>query len=1162
MSRQNHIDPKNQIRKTNLFPKSDTRNPKPQNLRALCASVVKNQFRQTNLFPKSNTTNSERQNLCALRANVVNNEFGQTNLFPKSTTLNSRDHRPPSSRIHLNSLPKVYPSNGNRAENRRMIFTESHMKLSGLFLAILTTALALGQSYTVSTVAGTDTLRDGGPATSSLLRRPFGVAVDSAGNTYVADMSDHRVRKITPAGIISTFAGNGQQGFSGENTAAIEAQLDSPQGLAVDAEFLYIADYGNERVRKVSLKTGMITTIGGNGSFTASGDGGQATSAGMDPYNLAVDNKGNVFIADYYNSRIRRIATNGIITTVAGTGAEGYSGDNGQANLATLFLPSGVAVDSDGVLYISDLGNSVIRKVSSSGIITTIAGTGLAFDFGDNGPATAAYLVYPDAVALNAAGSQLYISTFDRIRVINLSSGIISAYAGFGDIGFRGDGGHPSQAVFYLPLGLTVAPNGDVLIGDTGNYRLRKVSGGVINTMAGTDVKDGSAARSAYLNRPEAVAVSSNGDFYISDTLNSRIRKVAALDERITTIAGNGNTGTLQGRIGYPSGLAVERDGNLLLADFYNNRILRASLQGQITIVAGSTRAGFGGDGGLAGAATLNTPGGVAVDSAGNIYIADTGNNRVRKIAADTGIITTVAGTGRAGASGIGGAATAAQLNADRVALDAAGNLYIADRGNHRVLKVTTATGIISIFAGTGVAGFRGDGGFATAAQLTAPSDINFDAAGNAYIADFGNGAVRRVTPQGVITTIAGNGRLNFDVESGPALAVAMGPVGVSQGPNGSIFIVDWINDRVRKLTPVTPSNMAISAGNNQTGAPGDKFTVSVRVRDVGGSPVGGVAITFAVTTGTATLSPTQASTGGDGIASTQVTLGDRAGAVVVTATASGLPAVTFNLTINAVITNPPPQITAGGIVGAGLSLPAKRTLSTNGIGSIFGNNFAPAGTARKVEVSDLVNGRVPTILIGVCVEVAGVRAPVFAVYPGQVNFQVPAVASGEATVRVITECGTATAIQSNGELVTISANAPEFFFFKANGDGNNPIAAIDALTGAYLASPTDLAGARATKPNDVVTAFGTNFGSVSPAVVPGDFPPGIAAVTAEAKLSIGGKQIPAANLLYVGVTPQSPGLFQVNFIVPADVADGDLEVILTIGGKPSPPGAYLTIRR
>jgi uncharacterized protein (TIGR03437 family) len=336
---------------------------------------------------------------------------------------------------------------------------------------------------------------------------------------------------------INTVAGNGTQGFAGNNGPATSAQLDYPYGVAVDwARNLYIADSGANRIRKVS--NGVITTVAGNGVGFA-GDNGPATSAQLDyPESAAVDFAGNLYIADTYNNRIRKVwISNGVITTVAGTGpsgdtaGRGYGGDGGPATSAQLYLPAGVAVDSVGNLYIADWGNSRIRKVSN-GVITTVAGNGVPGFSGDNGPATSAQLNKPNGVAVDSAGN-LYIGDTLNNRIRKVSNGVITTVAGGGTQGFAGDNGPATSAGLDWPNGVAVDSANNLYIGDVLNNRIRKVSNGVITTIAGTGPSgsgpggyggDDGPATSAQLYNPESVAVDSAGNLYVADSGNNRIR--------------------------------------------------------------------------------------------------------------------------------------------------------------------------------------------------------------------------------------------------------------------------------------------------------------------------------------------------------------------------------------------------------------------------------------------------------------------------------------------------------------------------------------------------------------------------------------------------------------------------------------------------------------
>ncbi len=505
-------------------------------------------------------------------------------------------------------------------------------------------------------------------------------------------------------------------GFSGDGGHAAQARLGYVYGVAVDGEGnLYIADSTNHRIRKVD-STGTITTIAGTGGHGFGGDGGLAAAAQFDrPYGVVVDEAGNLYIADSTNHRIRKVDSTGTITTIAGTGESGFDGDGGPAAAAQLSAPTGVAVDGAGNLYIADTENQRIRKVDSTGPITTIAGTG---ERGDGGPAAEAQLSDPIGVAVDGAGN-LYIAERDnqRIRKVD-STGTITTIAGTGELSFGGDSGPATEAQLSAPTGVAVDGAGNVYIADTENQRIRKVdSTGTITTIAGT------------------------GEL---------------------SFGGDGGPAS-EAQLAYPTGVAVDEAGNVYIADLNNHRIRKVDSTGTITTIAGTGGYGFSEDGGPASEAQLPNPRGVAVDGAGNVYVAESGSSRIFKVDS-TGTITTIAGTGEGGFGGGGGPATEEPLaNPRGVAVDGAGNVYVADRGSSRIFKVDS-TGTITTIAGTGEGGFGGDGGPAVEAQLSAPTGVAVDGAGNVYIADRNNQRIRMLTPTAEgVTGIAPSDQAAFD---------------------------------------------------------------------------------------------------------------------------------------------------------------------------------------------------------------------------------------------------------------------------------------------------------------------------------------------------------------------------------------------------------------
>ncbi len=650
--------------------------------------------------------------------------------------------------------------------------------------------------------------------TDVLLSYPSSAAVDPAGNVFIADTVNHRVRRVDAvSGAITTVAGTGEAGFSGDGGPATNARLNSPRGVDVDGlGNIYIGDTANHRVRKVDGETGVVTTVAGTGGPGLTGDNGDATFAQLDtPQGIAVDGFGTIYIADSGNHRIRRIdAVSRIITTWAGS-TQGSSGDDGAAFLAQLDTPGDVALDVDGNLYIADTQNNRVRKVDATGWITLVADA----------------IVQPSGVDVDASGAVFVAETNGAtIRRVDGETGAVTVVAGDGVPGYSGDGGPATSAMIGNPVDVVVLPGGAFLIVDIQHHRIRRVVAGTIDLLVGGisgSPGDGGAAVCASITTVAGVTADPSGHLYFVDS--QRIRRVDAVTGVVTTIvgsvvgfAGDGGPG-VAGMLADPKGIATDTAGNLFIADRGNGRIRKLTAStGLITTVAGSTGTpAFAGDDGPATEARLGSPADVAIDAIGNLYIADAGNFRIRKVDVSTGFIDTIVGTGTAGDTGDGLAPTSAQIgNVRGIALGPGGALYLADTQHHRVRRVAGNT--IETVAGTGTAGFDGDGADATDARLRAPDDVIVDASGNLYIADTGNRRIRRVdavTQQ--ITTIAGTGSPFNDGDGGPASLAELTASQLALDPDGRLLLSDLSRHRIRRIEggtittvagPVSPDGM------------------------------------------------------------------------------------------------------------------------------------------------------------------------------------------------------------------------------------------------------------------------------------------------------------------------------------------------------------------
>ena len=819
-------------------------------------------------------------------------------------------------------------------------------------LAIAALAPLSPAQKVVSTIAG------GGPnnlpGVSANLNEPQLMAADSAGNYYIAARGQNRIFKVDSTGQLTVFAGNGVAGYEGDAGPAIAAELNTPQGVAIDnSGNIFIADTGNNVIRKITAATGVIQTVAGNTRPQFAGDGGPATSASLyEPWGVFVDSSGNIFIADSANSAVREVlAASGNIQTVAGRTGPG-----------PVEFPEAVFVDSSGNLFFSDGAQNVVDEIpAGTTTLQTVAGTGVAGYSGDGGPATSAQLSQPFGIFVDGSGN-LFVADTQNSVVREVSGGTIQTIAGvYPNIGDTGDGGPATNAQLGSPAGIFEDAAQNLFISDISFGVVREITHatGNIQTVVGNGQfnisGDGSLATDASIDDPWGVVYDSSGNLYFTSFYGNFVGEVSASTGKMQILAGNG-TGGYAGDGGSasaaefygPTGIAVDSTGNIYIADQGNHRIREiVASTGNIQTIAGTGTSGYSGDGGPAVAAEVGYPTAVIVDLFGNVYFADQADNVVREIVASTGTIQTIAGDGTRGYSGDGGSAASAELNQPfGVALDSSGNIFISDSGNSVIRMVSATTGNIETVAGNSTWGYSGDGGPATSAELQGPDDILVDAAENIFIADSYNNVIREVDGStGVISTAAGNGTADFCGDGDPALQACFDlTTHVTQDLSGNFVIADLNNSRVRSisaLTTVEPpianlSANAISFPTELVTAPSTSESVNITDNSVQALAISSISIS-----GTNSSDFQENDNCGTGVA---------AGAtctVNVTFTPSGTGARTATLTITDDSGKPQPAIRvsrpiADGAAGSGSS---QQSVSLSGAGIDFAIASASGGS-------------------------------------------------------------------------------------------------------------------------------------------------------------------------------------------------------------------------
>jgi sugar lactone lactonase YvrE len=708
----------------------------------------------------------------------------------------------------------------------------------GLGTASQLLSQAVYTPYVFSTLAGNHG-NENGPGAFVRLTGPLAVAIDAEGDVFFADLS-FRIMKATPAGQVSTLAGSfGNQG-SADGTGA-GATFSNPRSLAVDAlGNVFVAD--NDTIRKVT-PLGVVTTIAGTAGVQGSADGTGSAAQFDNPSAVAASPDGNLYVADMSNNTIRRVSPEGLVTTMAGTpGVKGSADGMGAA--AQFFIPEGIAVDGSGLIYVVDVGNDTIRRVTPGGLVTTLAGT-VGVPGSNDGTGTSAQLSPLGSIAIDKAGN-LYFANGENsaVREVAPNGQVTTLFGGslFGSVG-PGDGSE------LLGLGgLAVDQEGNLFVADQGRNVLWKISptgqvASFVGVSGGYGRADGIGA-AARFSGPAGAAIDQNGNVYVADAANNVIRRIAP-GGATTTFAGSsdGSAGIADGtgssaQFNFPSGVAVDGSGNVYVADTGNSTIRKVTPAGAVTTLAG-TAGSTGSADGTGSSAQFSNPEGLAVDQNGNVYVADSENHVVRKVTPG-GVVTTLAGTAGSLGSANGKGAAAQFVLPVAVAVDSSGNLCVADGETdvgHSVylndmIRKITPDGIVTTLAGAASTTVEAmfpvptaqnppssADGTGTAARFSFPAGVAVDASGNVYVADTGDDTIRRITSDGVVTTLAGTAGVMGSTDGAGSAAGFNQPRGIAVDRNGIVYVVDSGNNTIRvgaanaaPMMPTEPSFSSVAA--------------------------------------------------------------------------------------------------------------------------------------------------------------------------------------------------------------------------------------------------------------------------------------------------------------------------------------------------------------
>lgn len=654
--------------------------------------------------------------------------------------------------------------------------------------------------------------------TAARFNSPASVAVDANGNLYVADSLNHTIRKIATNGVVSTLAGVAPLLGTNDGIGGT-ARFESPTGVAVDpAGNVYVADSWNHTVRKIS-PAGFVTTLAGQAGSPGTNNGPGSVARFGNPRGIALDSATNLYVADSSNATIRKISPDGVVITLAGLA--GSPGTNDGIGAAARFnQPGAVATDTAGNVYVADTANHAIRKISPVGSVTTLAGQPGTFGSAD-GTGRVARFESPHGLTVDTAGQVYVADTYNRVIRRITPAGVVTTWAGTKGVSGSADG-TLLTAQFDLPWGIAIDGFGQVYLADIGNHTVRKITqAGTVSTLAGRAAEMGSAdgtGSGVRFHTPLGLASDNGTNLYVSDSGNHTVRKITP-SGLVSTWAGLARaTGTNDGvgsaaRFNSPSGLGVDRATNLYVADTWNHTIRKISPAGVVTTLAGMAGVNGSADGTNA-SASFNFPTGLAVDRQTNVYVVDTDSHTVRKIT-PRGVVTTLAGL--AGARGTNdGVGSAARFSSPYgIAVDRNTNVFVADTFNNTIRKIAP-DGTVTTFAGA--ARVRGtNDGMGSAARFDGPFGLMIDSATNLLVADLGNGLVRRISPNGLVTTLAGRAGYSGSTDGTGADAEFYSPRAVTVDRANAIYVAG-ANHTIRKGTVAGPDQPFVDLAEGPVG--------------------------------------------------------------------------------------------------------------------------------------------------------------------------------------------------------------------------------------------------------------------------------------------------------------------------------------------------------